>query len=165
MDIHLCYYSETQQGLPRWRGGKESTCQCRRHRRHKFDCVFLGWEDPLEKEMATCCSILAWEIPWTEESSGLQAVRHRRVRHNWVTKHSPSKTQWRGDSLKVSHNVKSENRSMNFSYSLKFTDLSCTLNRSLAPPWFYVVIHCCLGNIGSLSHAHLLNVDTFCYMI
>ena len=27
---------------------------------------FLGWEDPLEKEMATCFSILAWEIPWTE---------------------------------------------------------------------------------------------------
>jgi len=27
----------------------------------------LGWEDPLEKEMATCSSILAWEIPWTEE--------------------------------------------------------------------------------------------------
>ena len=30
-----------------------------------------GWEDPLEKEMATYCIILAWEIPWTEESGGL----------------------------------------------------------------------------------------------
>ena len=28
---------------------------------------FLGWEDPLEKEMATCSSILGWRIPWTEE--------------------------------------------------------------------------------------------------
>ena len=32
----------------------------------------LGWEDPLEKEMATHSSILAWRIPWTEESMGLQ---------------------------------------------------------------------------------------------
>ena len=40
-----------------------------------FDQVrFLGWEDPLEKEMATHSSILAWEIPWTEEPSGLQSM-------------------------------------------------------------------------------------------
>ena len=32
----------------------------------------LGWEDPLEKEMATHSSILAWKIPWTEEPGGLQ---------------------------------------------------------------------------------------------
>ena len=31
----------------------------------------LGWEDPLEKELATHYSILAWEIPWTEETGGL----------------------------------------------------------------------------------------------
>ena len=34
----------------------------------------LGWENPLEKEMATCSSILAWEIPWTEEPGGLQSM-------------------------------------------------------------------------------------------
>ena len=34
----------------------------------------LGWEDPLEKEMATCSSILAWEIPWTEEPGGLKSM-------------------------------------------------------------------------------------------
>ena len=34
----------------------------------------LDWEDPLEKEMATYCSILAWEIPWTEEPGGLQFI-------------------------------------------------------------------------------------------
>ena len=34
----------------------------------------LGWEDPLEKEMATHASILAWEIPWTEELGGLQSM-------------------------------------------------------------------------------------------
>ena len=35
----------------------------------------LGWEDPLEKKMATHSSIFAWEIPWTEESGGLQSVK------------------------------------------------------------------------------------------
>ena len=34
----------------------------------------LGREDPLEKEMATHCSTLAWEIPWTEETVGLQSM-------------------------------------------------------------------------------------------
>ena len=34
----------------------------------------LGWEDPLEKEMATLCSILAWSIPWTEEPGGLWSI-------------------------------------------------------------------------------------------
>ena len=45
----------------------------------------LGWEDPLEKEMATLFSILAWRIPWTEESGGLQSVGSQRVRHNQAT--------------------------------------------------------------------------------
>ena len=35
---------------------------------------FLGWEDPLEKGMATYSSILAWRIPWTEEPAGLQSM-------------------------------------------------------------------------------------------
>ena len=34
----------------------------------------LGWEDPLEKKMATHSSILAWRIPWTEEPGGLQSI-------------------------------------------------------------------------------------------
>ena len=34
----------------------------------------LGWEDPLEKEMATHSSVLAWRIPWTEEPGGLQSI-------------------------------------------------------------------------------------------
>ena len=42
----------------------------------------LGQEDPLEKEMATHSSILAWKIPWTEESGGLQSIRPQRVRHD-----------------------------------------------------------------------------------
>ena len=35
----------------------------------------LGWEDPLEKEVATHCSILSWRIPWTKEPGGLKAMR------------------------------------------------------------------------------------------
>ena len=41
----------------------------------------LGWKDPLEKGMATLSSILAWEIPWTEESGRLQSMASQRVRH------------------------------------------------------------------------------------
>ena len=43
---------------------------------------FLGWEDPLEKEMATHSSILAWRIPWTEEPGGLQSTGLQRVGHD-----------------------------------------------------------------------------------
>ena len=42
----------------------------------------LGQEDPLEKEMATHSSILAWRIPWTEEPGGLQSTGLQRVRHD-----------------------------------------------------------------------------------
>ena len=45
----------------------------------------LGGEDPLEKGMATHSSILAWEIPWTEEPGGLQSMEWQRVRYNWAT--------------------------------------------------------------------------------
>ena len=45
----------------------------------------LGLEDPLEKEIATHSSILAWEIPWTEEPGGPQSMGSQRVRHNWAT--------------------------------------------------------------------------------
>ena len=44
----------------------------------------LGQEDPLEMEMATLSSILAWETPWTEEPGGLQSVKSQRVRPNWA---------------------------------------------------------------------------------
>ena len=42
----------------------------------------LGWEDPLEKGMATHSSILAWRIPWTDEPGGLQFMRLQTVRHD-----------------------------------------------------------------------------------
>ena len=45
-----------------------------------------GWKDPLEKEMATCSGILAWEIPWTAEPGGLQSMGLQRVGHDLATK-------------------------------------------------------------------------------
>ena len=45
----------------------------------------LGWEDPLEKEMATHSSTLAWKIPWTEEPGRLQFMRLQRVGHDLAT--------------------------------------------------------------------------------
>ena len=46
----------------------------------------LGWEDPLEKGMATHSSILAWSIPWTEEPGWLQSMGFQRVGHDLTTK-------------------------------------------------------------------------------
>ena len=42
----------------------------------------LGWEDPLEEGMAAHSNILAWRIPWTEESGGLQSMGSQRVGHD-----------------------------------------------------------------------------------
>ena len=61
----------------------------------KIHVRYLGWEDPLEKEMATHSSTLAWKIPWTEEPGGLQSMGSQTVGHDWATSLSffPSKTK------------------------------------------------------------------------
>ena len=50
------------------------------------------WEDPLEKEMATRSSVLAWEILWTEEPGGLQSTGPQRVRHDLATEQQQQQT-------------------------------------------------------------------------
>ena len=45
----------------------------------------LGWEDPLEKEMAIHSRTIVWKIPWTEEAGRLQPMGSQRVRHDWAT--------------------------------------------------------------------------------
>ena len=50
--------------------------------RQETQVQFLGWENPLEKEMATHSGIFAWEIPWTEEPGRLQSMGSQRVGHN-----------------------------------------------------------------------------------
>ena len=49
--------------------------------------LFLDQEDPLEKEMANCSSILAWKVPWTEESGSLQSLGLQGVGHNVALMH------------------------------------------------------------------------------
>ena len=47
---------------------------------------FQGWEEPLEEGMSTHFSILAWRIPWTNETDSLQSKGSQRMRHNYKTK-------------------------------------------------------------------------------
>ena len=54
----------------------------------------LGWDDPLQKGMATYSSILAWRIPWPEEPGRLQSMGSQRVRHNWTTNTFTSCSLW-----------------------------------------------------------------------
>ena len=54
-----------RSGLPRWFSGKEIACNTG-GTRNGVGVSIPGWEDPLEKVMATHSSILAWKIPWTE---------------------------------------------------------------------------------------------------
>ena len=63
-------------GLPGGSDGKESTAML------ETQVPSLGWEDSLEKEMATHFRILAWRIPWTAELGGPQSIGLQRVGHN-----------------------------------------------------------------------------------
>ena len=76
---HLCFFiiAILIGGLPGGASGKGPTCKW------EMWVQSLGWEDPLEKDMAIHSSILAWRIPWTEEPGGLQSIGSHRVGHNW----------------------------------------------------------------------------------
>ena len=58
----------------------------------EMQVISLGCEDPLEKEMATHSSILAWEIQWTEKPGGPQSIVSQRVGYDLVTKKQQQKT-------------------------------------------------------------------------
>ena len=68
--------------VPSGAGGKEFTCQCRKH---ETWVQSLGQEDPLEKGMTTHSSILAWEISWTKEPGRLQSKGLQELDMNEVT--------------------------------------------------------------------------------
>ena len=90
IDVWIDKESVVYIGFPWWLSGKESPCQCRatvqlvtksqtrlseKAQANAGDTrSILGREDPLRKEMATQSSILAWEIPWTEEHGMLQSM-------------------------------------------------------------------------------------------
>ena len=79
--LSLCYYCRLCAGesgwLPRWLSGKESSAK------QETWIQSLGWADSLEKEMATHSSLLAWEMPWTEEPGGLQPTRLQESGATW----------------------------------------------------------------------------------
>ena len=67
-------------GFPCGANSKEPACQCRSHKRHRFDPSIrkIAWG----RKMKTHSSILAWEMPWTEKPGGLQSIGWQRVGHN-----------------------------------------------------------------------------------
>ena len=78
--IHVGEDYCTCEHFPGGASGRELAYPCRRHQRGKFQV--LDWENPLEEGMATHSSVLAWRIPCTEESGGLQSMASQRVRHD-----------------------------------------------------------------------------------
>ena len=69
----------------------------------KMQVRSLGWEDPLEKEMATHCSIPAWSIPWTEEADQLQSMGLQKVRHGFVSKQQRQQQYQDTEELKATY--------------------------------------------------------------
>ena len=91
---------------------KESTCQCRGM--HETWVQFLGLEDPLEEDMATHSSILAWRILWTEEPGGGGGATVPRVAKIWIrgkqlSMHAHTtigrESCWKGVEIKSSFNL------------------------------------------------------------
>ena len=77
--INTHIHTHTYWGFPGGSDGKESACNA------GSLVQSLGWEDPMEKGLATHSSILAWSISWTEEAGVVQSMGSQRVRHDWAT--------------------------------------------------------------------------------
>ena len=73
-------YAYSCLGLPRWLSSKDSACQLKETK--EMWVQSLGWEDPLEEEMAVHSSILAGRISWTEEPDRLQSMGLQRAGHD-----------------------------------------------------------------------------------
>ena len=78
-EVTIIFITSAIVGFPCISVSKESSCSAGSRAQS------LGWEDPLEKEMATHSSILVWKISWTEEPGGLQSMGSQRVGHYWAT--------------------------------------------------------------------------------
>ena len=72
--------AQNKRGLASWHSGKEPACQCRESQ--KTQVQSLSCEDPLEEEMATHSSILAWEISWREKPGRLWSMGLQRAGHD-----------------------------------------------------------------------------------
>ena len=98
--VYQCLFWRNSQhieksiGLPGWHNGKESAWQCRRHRDWS-----LGGEDPLEYEMDTHSSILAWKIAWAGQPDRPQSMVLQGVRHDWA--HVPAKEVSKNSTMNI----------------------------------------------------------------
>ena len=99
----------------------------------------LGWEDPLEKEMAIHSSTIAWKIPWTEEAGRLQSMGLQRVGHDWATSLSLFLSRFRLSLTlpALSHNSSSFKSSSTVSSSLDHKLLEDGLQACLTHPRNY----------------------------
>ena len=77
--LHL-YSIRYRKGFPGGTSGKESSCQCRRHKRSRVNP--WGGKEALDKEMAAHSRTLAWRIPWREKPDGLRSIGLQRAGHN-----------------------------------------------------------------------------------
>ena len=89
----ICNHYTIYQGIPDGASGKEPACRCKRHKRHRFNS--WGQEGPLEKEMATHPSILAWRIPQTREAwqATVHGITKSRTWLQWLSTHIQLITQ------------------------------------------------------------------------
>ena len=84
--VSICPSFHSYMAFPGGTSGKEPACQCRRHKRHRFD-PWVG-KIPWRRAWQPTPVFLPEESPWTEELGGLQSMGLRRVRHDRATKHS-----------------------------------------------------------------------------
>ena len=84
-------------GFPGGISGKEPSCQCRRHKRHRFDLWVR--KIPWRRKWQPTPVCLTWTITWTEEPGGLQSRGLQRVRHDWVLKYKFLKNLCSGDEI------------------------------------------------------------------
>ena len=92
-------------GLPRWfRGKKKPACQCRRHKR----CRFNPWvrKLPWRRAWQPIPVFLPGEFPWTEEPDGL-VMGSQRVGHDWAAEQQQQHVHWVGDAIQASHPLSS----------------------------------------------------------
>ena len=101
----FCPHMTIYLGFPGGTSGKESSFQCKRCKA----CGFNPWIEkiPLEDDMATHSSILAWRIPSTEDCGGLQSMGSQRVRHDWACTHTHTHTHGILPSLHCESNCRS----------------------------------------------------------
>ena len=126
---------------------------------------FLGWEDPLEEEMAVYSSILARKILWTEEPGRLQSMGSQRVGHDWATEHACThahthththKSEYRGLFLKLSFVnldiVFLDVRSLIYEVYILYISLSIYCHSIIYILHYMPIFYCCIhryyqGNI------------------